>query len=160
VLSCCCIYGAFRSTIFCNLRRWHHHGEVSESFAVIHGLVGAHGGRPWGRHWLGSRRRTTNCRARCGELAVTTFAGNPMSIRRPISGSTKPAMAVLLIGRSTWEFNRQRLCRCHFPRRSDRQLQYLAKRAQIPIPWANPIIFPKIDTRGADADLFGNFDNR
>jgi hypothetical protein len=57
-------------------------------------------------------------------------------------------------------FYRQRLCRCHFPRRSDQQLQYLAKCAQIPIPWANPIIFPKIDTRGADADLFGNFDNR
>jgi hypothetical protein len=83
-----------------------------------------------------------------------------MSIRRPISGSAKPAMAVLLVGRSMWEFNRQRLCRCHFPRRSDRQLQYLAKRAQIPIPWANPIIFPKIDASGADADLFGDFSDR
>jgi hypothetical protein len=48
----------------------------------------------------------------------------------------------------------------HLPRRSDRQLQYLAKCAQILIPWSYVIIFPKIDTRGADADLFGNFDNR
>jgi hypothetical protein len=58
------------------------------------------------------------------------------------------------------EFDWQRLRRSHLPGRSDRQLQYLAKCAQILIPWSHVIIFPKIDTRGADADLFGNFDNR
>jgi hypothetical protein len=83
-----------------------------------------------------------------------------MSIRRPISGSTKPAMAVLLVGRSTWEFNRKRLCRCHLPCCSDREFEHLAKSAQICIAWSYVIIFPKVDARRADADLFSNFGNR
>ena len=57
-------------------------------------------------------------------------------------------------------FEWQRLCRSHLPRRPDRQLQYLAKRAQICIPWSNVIRFPKIDARRADADLFGYFSDR
>ena len=57
-------------------------------------------------------------------------------------------------------FDRQRLCRCHLPCRPDRQLQHLAKCAQICIPWSNVIGFPKIDARRADADLLGYFSNR
>ena len=78
----------------------------------------------------------------------------------PISGSTKPATGVLPVERRTGEFYRQKLCRSHLPRRSDRQLQYLAKRAQVRIPWSNVIVFPKIDAGCADADLFSNFGNR
>jgi hypothetical protein len=52
------------------------------------------------------------------------------------------------------------LCCRHLPRRLDWEFQYLAERIQICIPWSNVIVFPKIDTRCADADLFGNFRNR
>ena len=48
----------------------------------------------------------------------------------------------------------------HLSRRSDRQLQHLAKRRQVRISWSNVIGFPKIDACRADADLFGNFGNR
>ena len=48
----------------------------------------------------------------------------------------------------------------YLPCRSDREFEHLAKCAQICIPWSNVIRFPKIDARGADADLFSNFGNR
>src|SRR5271166_3169703 len=48
----------------------------------------------------------------------------------------------------------------HRFRRSDRQLQRLAKSRQICIPWPNPIGFPKVDAGCADTDLLGKFSNR
>ena len=109
----------------------------------------------------GSAVRTTSPRAsvfaepmgdRIGRTESRTLA--------PISGSTKPATGVLPVERRTGEFYRQKLCRSHLPRRSDRQPQHLAKRAQVRIPWSNVIGFPKIDACRADADLFSNFGNR
>ena len=52
------------------------------------------------------------------------------------------------------------LRRCHLTRRPDRQFQHLAKGTQIRIPWSYVIIFPKIDARRADANLFSDFCNR
>jgi hypothetical protein len=109
----------------------------------------------------GSAVRTTSPRAsvfaepmgdRIGRTESRTLA--------PISGSTKPATGVLPVERRTGEFYRQKLCRSHLARRPDRQPQYLAKCAQIRIPWSNMIIFPKIDACRADADLFSNFGHR
>jgi hypothetical protein len=57
-------------------------------------------------------------------------------------------------------FYRQRLCRRHLPCRSDRELQHLAKRAQICIPWPYVIVFPKIDACRTDANLMSDFCNR
>ena len=152
VHSCCCIYGAFRSTIFCNLRRWHHHGERVSHFTAYWARMAAGRGEAWlaptTHHELpGALRRS---------LAVTTFAGNQCPHQRlnQTSDGRAPSRA------RTGEFNRQKLCRSHLPRRSDRQLQYLAQRAQVPIPWSNVIVFPKIDACRADAHLFSNFGNR
>ena len=110
----------------------------------------------------GSAVRTTSPR----ELV---FFAEPMGDRigrtesrtlAPISGSTKPATGVLPVERRTGEFYRQKLSRRHLPRRPNRQLQYLAKCAQIRIPWPNVIGLPKVDAGCADAHLFGNFGNR
>jgi hypothetical protein len=151
------MHGAFRSTLFCSLRRRHRRGEASG----LHALPGAHGGRLWGRHGLAhddAPRTTGHAAAKFGSDYICRQFKCPSASQ--IGGSTKPAMAVIPVGRRTQEFDPQRLCRCHLPCCSDWEFQYLAKRAQIRITWSNVIRFPKIDTRRADANLFGHFSDR
>ena len=44
--------------------------------------------------------------------------------------------------------------------RSDRQLQDLAQRRQVRIPWPAVISLPEVDARLADPNLLGNFSDR
>jgi hypothetical protein len=52
------------------------------------------------------------------------------------------------------------LSRSHFPRRPNRQLQYLAERRQILVTWPAVISLPEVNARCAHADLLGNFHHR
>jgi hypothetical protein len=48
----------------------------------------------------------------------------------------------------------------HGFRRSHGQLQHIAQRRQVRIPWTNAIVLPEVNAGLADTDLLGNFGNR
>jgi hypothetical protein len=77
------------------------------------------------------------------------------SLHDPIQGEhrDRSRMQPLLVLRDPLRFG-------HRSRGPDWQLQRLAQSGQVVVTWTAVIRFPEIDTRRADADLFGNFGNR
>ena len=89
----------------------------------------------------------------CSSVSMRSAARVGQSTARPDYEEQRQAFPVERLRSPAFEFNQQRLCRCHLSRSPNRQLEHLAKCAQICISWSNVIRFPKIDARRADANL-------